>query len=267
VLRESDYPAPQLEPGHLYLPYMAMYPGFSLAFQALSRWHFYTFDAKDLGGPSPAGFVQPVLRFDGSNLSNLLETIWHRDPGVYERIVEYLRVLNPALKGFETVEVRGYHNLEFLAHSGTARFSPREMSYGTLRALAVLVALLQAKAGFENVSLVGLEEPEVALHPAAAGVLFDALREASASVQVLATTHSADLLDKKGIETGSILSVAFEDGATRIGRADETGREVLKRRLYTAGDLMRMNHLQPEPPPQKSQGEIESALFDDLVSA
>jgi predicted ATPase len=266
VLCESDYPAPQLEPGHLYLPYMAMHPGFSLAFQALSRWHFYNFDAKDLGDPSPAGFAQPFLRDDGSNLSNLLDLMWRRF-GVHERIIEYLKVVNPDLKDVQTAEFRGFHHVEFLFHSSAATFSPREVSDGTLRALAVLVALFQARTGAESMSLVGLEEPESALHPAAAGVLFDALREASFSVQVLATTHSADLLDKKEIEADSILAVAFEDGATRIGPVDETGREVLRRRLYTAGELMRMNHLQPEPPADKSPEEIEPLLFGDLVSA
>jgi predicted ATPase len=246
---------------------MATYPSFTPVFRALSNCHFYNLSAKDFRVPIPAADAERVLRSDGANLPNVFDHMWHKYPAIHERIIQYLRVLYPALTSIEPVEIRGFRNLEFLLDGSTTTFSPKDMSDGTLRALAVLVALFQTNAGAEDVSLVGLEEPESALHPAAAGVLFDALREASASVQVLATTHSADLLDKKEVETDSILTVAFEDGATRIGPVDETGREVLRRRLYTAGELMRMNHLQPEPPAKKSPEEIETLLFGDLVSA
>jgi hypothetical protein len=122
-------------------------------------------------------------------------------------------------------------------------------------------------AGAENVSLIGLEEPETALHPAAAGVLFDAMHEASTSVQVIATTHSADLLDKKEIDTDAILSVELVDGTTRIGHLDHTGRQALKQELYTPGELMRMNYLRPEPSKMPDDSEIETLLFEGLVPA
>ena len=57
-------------------------------------------------------------------------------------------------------------------------------------------ALFQSSNGKANgVPLVGIEEPEIALHPAAAGVLRDSLRDASESSQVIVTSHSPDLLD------------------------------------------------------------------------
>jgi predicted ATPase len=139
------------------------------------------------------------------------------------------------------------------------------MSNGTLRSLAVLVALFQGVGALPETSLVGIEEPESAVHPAAAGVLFDAMREASASVQVIATTHSADLLDKKDIDTEAIIAVELRDGSTLIGPVDHTGRETLRERLYTAGELMRMNYLRPESHQTLSEAEIESRLFGDLA--
>jgi predicted ATPase len=145
-------------------------------------------------------------------------------------------------------------------------FNALQISYGTLRSLAVLVALFQCQAGAE-VELVGLEEPETALHPAAAGVLFDAMREASASVQVIATTHSADLLEKKEIDSEAILAVELEGGLSRIGRIDQTGRKALKDRMYSAGELMRMNYLRPESQQLPNDSEIESVLFGDVVPA
>jgi hypothetical protein len=100
VLLGTDRPAPPRQRS-LYLP---AHTRFSSAFEALHQWHFYAFDAKVFWDPSPAGFVQRVLKGDGSNLSNLLDTIWHRNPDEHERIVEYLSALNPAIEGFETVE-------------------------------------------------------------------------------------------------------------------------------------------------------------------
>lgn len=70
------------------------------------------------------------------------------------------------------------------------------MSDGTLRALGVLVSLFQySNGGGAPVRLVGIEEPETALHPAVAGLLLDALKEASGRIQAIVTSHSPDLLD------------------------------------------------------------------------
>jgi predicted ATPase len=122
------------------------------------------------------------------------------------------------------------------------------MSDGTLRALGILVALFQATNGArKRVPLVGIEEPEVALHPAASGILLDSLRDASAKTQVIVTSHSPDLLDDEDLETDSILAVVSESGVTKIGQLDETGKSALRDRLYTAGELLRLNQLTPEP--------------------
>jgi hypothetical protein len=95
--------------------------------------------------------------------------------------------------------------------------------------------------------LIGLEEPEMALHPAAASVLLSALREASQHTQVLVTSHSPDLLDNPEIPTESLLAVENEDGVTVIGPVDSAGRSVLKERLFTPGELLRQNQLIPDP--------------------
>jgi predicted ATPase len=122
------------------------------------------------------------------------------------------------------------------------------MSDGTLRALGVLVALFQSGGERETMPLlVGLEEPETALHPAAAGVLVDSIRDAVSFRQVVVTSHSPDLLDNPSIADWEILAVVAGDGETRIGHLDEAGRSVLRDHLFTAGDLLRMNQLRPDP--------------------
>jgi predicted ATPase len=69
------------------------------------------------------------------------------------------------------------------------------MSDGTLRALGVLTAVFQ-RARVPLV-LVGIEEPEIALHPGAAAVLRECLVVASRHRQVVVTSHSPELLDAR----------------------------------------------------------------------
>ena len=61
------------------------------------------------------------------------------------------------------------------------------------------------------------------------------------------TSHSPDLLDNDEISADSIVAVVLEHGETRIGPLDEVGRSALRERLYTAGELLRMNQLDPDP--------------------
>jgi predicted ATPase len=57
------------------------------------------------------------------------------------------------------------------------------------------------------IPLIAIEEPESTIHPAAAAIVMDALLEASDKEQVLATTHSPDLLDHKAIKSAQLLAV------------------------------------------------------------
>ena len=104
----------------------------------------------------------------------------------------------------------------------------------------------------------------LALHPAAAGALMDALREAATHTQVLVTTHSADLLDRYDPEEDHLLAVESRDGRTEIGPIDRASREVIRKRLYSAGELLRMDQTevdrreiarQESAPPETRGGE------------
>jgi hypothetical protein len=64
---------------------------------------------------------------------------------------------------------------------------------------------------------------------------------------VIATSHSAELLDNKDLPEDSLLAVVAEANETRIGPIDAVGRESLRERLYTAGELLRMSQLLPDP--------------------
>jgi len=110
---------------------------------------------------------------------------------------------------------------------------------------------------------VGIEEPETALHPAAAGILLDALLEASERIQVVVTSHSPDLLDRKELPTDSIVAVVGSAGETQIARVNQAGREALGEGLCTAGDLLRLDQLIPDPD-EVAAGEQQLKLLFEL---
>ena len=120
------------------------------------------------------------------------------------------------------------------------------MSDGTLRALGALVAVTQLAGSRQPIRFVCIEEPETALHPAAAGALMDALREASVHTQVVITTHSPDLLDELDAGRDTLLIVDAREATSRIAYADAASRAAIQQHLYSPGELLRMDQLQPD---------------------
>ena len=121
------------------------------------------------------------------------------------------------------------------------------LSDGTLRVLGVLVALFPGETEPQRrVPLVGVEEPEAALHPAAVHALAGAILEATTRTQVLVTSHSPELLDNREIDSESILAVVSEKGETLVGPVDGAAKDVLRRGLYTPGELLRIRQIEPD---------------------
>jgi hypothetical protein len=131
----------------------------------------------------------------------------------------------------------------------------RRISDGTLRALGILAALFQSIDYFEldtrqpddewgqSPSFVSIEEPELALHPFATRVLFDALRDASNRTQVLVTSHSPDLMDDRDIKPDAVRVVSAQRGITTIGLLDAASRKIIQEDLFTVGEMTRRMEL------------------------
>lgn len=241
-------PPPPATPDRLFLVNAAGHPPFRIVHDALTRMGFYNLDPaamRRLQPPDPGH----LLKRDGANVASALARLAIA-PDSKQRLVEYLARVTPGVVGVEPETLGPAETVEFRQHVHGAkhpwRFLAQNMSDGTVRALGVLLALNQTGNGVP-IPLVGIEEPETALHPAAAGVLLDALREAAARMQVLVTSHSVELLDNKDLTDESILAVVAEDNETHIGPIDFAGREALRKRLYTAGELLRMDQLRPDP--------------------
>ena len=241
----SSVPGPAAAADRLYLVSASGLKEFRPAYDALSQMGFYNLSPdrmKDLQPPD-AG---ELLARDGRNIASVLDGIARNKPDTKAKIEEYLSKIVPGLNGVDSVAVGPRETLQFRQETAGAespwRFFAANMSDGTLRALGVLVSLFQSG----HAPLVGLEEPEAGLHPAALGVLLDAVFEASATRQVLITSHSAEFLDCPRLDAESILAVLAETGSTYAGPLDTIGREVLHRRLHTAGELLRIDQLRPD---------------------
>jgi predicted ATPase len=247
----SNLPAPPAAiRDRLYLVNVSGVHEFRPVYDALSTMGFYNLNPdviRELQSPDPG----LILTRDGSNIASVLKTLATRNPLQTERIEEYLSNIVAGIAGVDSIPVGPKETLQFRQDVSGAkhpwRFIAANMSDGTLRALGNLVALFQGGGDSHAVPFVGIEEPETALHPAAAGILTDALADASEQTQVAVTSHSPDLLDNERIPDESLLAVISERGETKIGPLDPAGRSALKDHLFTAGDLLRMDQLRPDP--------------------
>jgi predicted ATPase len=226
-------------PGRLYLTSASNQTVFRPVFELLSQMAFYDFNAEVMKAPQVPDSGAQLLS-DGGNLASVLERMEKERPELKRIIEEYLGVVTPGVTRVSSRYVDSYQTLAFTQHRG--EFPARSVSDGTLRALAVLTAAFQDAPG-----LVGIEEPETGVHPAAAGVLREALVEASSHRQLLLTSHSPELLNDPDLPLESIVAVQASDGVTRLGPLDRAGRMALRERLYTAGELLRLDQLRPDP--------------------
>lgn len=204
----------------------------------------------------------------GENIASVIGHLERVAPEQFRTIQEYLQSVVPMVHGMERKAIGPMETLEFRQDMAGSehpwRFLAQNMSDGTLRALGVLTALLQSNIDYSP-SLVGIEEPETALHPAASASLRDALTQASRQTQVIVTSHSPDLLDNAAIEVDSLLAVVSEGGETKIARLDDASRSVLRDQLFSIGELLRQNQLAPDPVILRQQEMKQADLFGETA--
>lgn len=250
VNRSSVSHMPIASDDRIYLQRASAVPEFRPAFDALSNMGFYDIDPSVMRG-TQGQHSGVFLARDGSNLPSVWNYIEHVGDGGTARLVEWLRTIVPQFGRVEFKNFGPYKMLVLHRHEPGPEehrsFYAHGLSDGTLRALGILVAINQLAPDGRPIRLVGIEEPETALHPAAAGALMDAFREASSHTQVLVTTHGADLLDRYDPDEGDHLLLAtMSGGATRIAIVDDASRTIIRKHLDTAGGLLRMDQLEPD---------------------
>lgn len=209
---------------------------------------FYSFNLKDL---SQFQSVTEPVPFDekGVNLSAVLRHLL-QDAGPNWDSLQF--ALRQAIAGFSTLKVEesgDYLSTKLIYQTDTTQ--PRtsylgQESDGTIRMLGILAALYQDPAQ----PFLSIEEPEANIHPGALAVLASVLDEASLRSQVLVTTHSPDMLDHLPAE--SFLVVEKIGDTTHVGPLDASQLASVRKRLFTPGELLRMEGLQRQTSPEEA---------------
>lgn len=248
VKQSSEQVFPSVTADRLALVAVSGMTAFRPVFDALTSMGFYNLNPeamKELQKPQDGR----MLTTTGDNIASVIGHLQKADSAEMQTIQEYLQSIAPMVHGVQRKAIGPMESLEFRQDIAGAkhpwRFLAQNMSDGTLRALGVLAALLQGGKAKPPV-LVGIEEPETALHPAASASLREVLIDASATTQVLVTSHSPELLDDYAIDADSILAVISDRGDTKIAPLDKASRQVMRDHLFSAGELLRMDQLAPD---------------------
>jgi predicted ATPase len=218
-------------------------PEFSEGLETLTAYNFHPEAIRRLQAPNPGWFLER----DGSNLASVIEATGENDEESIERVGRYLSAITGLVELLGVVKYGDYETVRFrVTRNGgdPLEFDAANMSDGTLRALAALVAAFQIVLPHGHPSLVAIEEPETSLHPAAMRALVDALDEATTRTQILLTTHSTELLDNPHVRPENVRVVEMINGQTVIGPVDEASLEIVRRKLDTLGGLERQNQLE-----------------------
>lgn len=238
---------PPVADDRLYLPAASAFEDFRAPYDALRGMRFYNINPDVMRKPQRSD-PDILLKKDGANIAMI--TI-NKDSPEKKIVRDYLNNIADFVTDFKKIDAKGWQMVEFKQDVKSQRhpwqFSAQSMSDGTLRAFGVLTALFQNKKenGLNLPTLIGIEEPETALHAIAMDALMEALREASEDRQIIVTTHSTELLDCE-IDEKCLLPVALKDSETRIGGLDEGVKKVLIDHLATPGELLRQNQLSPK---------------------
>ena len=258
---------PKIVEDRLYLGAMSGLPAFRPLFDALTGMGFYNIN------PAEIRELQlhdrgTILERSGRNLSSVVKRLRDESSQSLERVEDYLRRIVPGIEGVEHRQLGPRETLEFRqevqGQRHPWRFYAAAMSDGTLRSLGVLTALFQFAGGAPGpIPLVAIEEPESTVHPAAAATIMDAVLEASKRGQIIATTHSPDLLDHDGLDPAQLIAVTKTGGETLLAPVDDASISVIRQNLYTPGELLRQNQLHPAPA-RENNTVRQSDLFENI---
>ena len=170
VKSPSAGPMPKAVADRLYLVVASGLPDFRDAYDAITSMGFYNLNPeamKRLQSPD-AG---ELLHRDGSNIASVIARLNAEAPGEKSRAELYLGKIVEGVVGVDRIALGPAETILFKQQvTGSEhpwQFYASNMSDGTLRALGILISVSQLVHLRDRVRLVGIEEPETALHPAA----------------------------------------------------------------------------------------------------
>lgn len=185
-----------------------------------------------------------VLDEDAGNLAPVLQFMQLSGSEWASRFRDSLQNLIPGVSDLSVTDA-GQYLLIRLKHSAIqeeAWIDLAQESDGTIRLLCLLTALYQ----MSQLPLLGVEEPELTVHPGTLSVLADLLKEAARRSQVIVTTHSPDLIDclTDSREIDGLRIVELREGATVVGSVACSQKEAVRQSLFSPGELHSMGELE-----------------------
>ena len=198
------------------------YPEIGTFRRAIDGWRFFHGFRTDRDSPlrSPClAVTAPMLDEDGSNLAAVFATLFH----TRQDTVDLDRAIADAFGGARLVVPEPEEFAEFslvFPDFPLRQFSPRELSDGQMRFLALAGALLS----YRKPRFIALNEPETSLHPDMLPALAEMIANASLDSQIWIVTHSellaAEIQKRCGTRPKRVIR---NDGATWIEGMRLTG--------------------------------------------
>lgn len=199
----------------------------------IERWAFFNINP-DIVRLASKDVVDPDLGECGESLATILHRMEKNGNGGIANLVQGLRGAVPSFKSVRSrpQEAEGKRTFQIIEDRLRAGINPRAVSDGTVRLLALMVIVYWSA---ERASLVAIEEPETGLHPHLSRNVVELLRTASASTQVLVTTHNPDFLDE--LEPAEVILCDKEDGITKVRQASDVLAVDSFRKHFRLGEL------------------------------
>ncbi len=183
-----------------------------------------------------------MLQEDGSNLSSILKKMSADKRNSVQRD-DLISSLTTVMKNVTDIQVKsaaGFYVpvIRVTEHNDDVHdFNLSQISDGTLRTLGLLTAFYQPSAP----SKIGIEEPELMIHPGALQTIKDAMdifinSRVRKDRQVFITTHSPTLIDL--FDPEDIIWARMKSGLTESDHIRKRQLDLIKKQLFSPGELL-----------------------------
>lgn len=175
-----------------------------------------------------------AITTSGENLPSVLRQLKRSGGKSWQRLMKTMSIVAPHVSNLDSKRLRtGKEFVEFTEKIAARGIESWESSDGTLRALAILLAL----ETHPGESTILLEEPEQNLHPWAVREIIEHIREVieERNIQVILTTHSPQVLDRVKPE-----EVLVASRNIKFGTYFQTLDEIVPKTKLVMGDISRL---------------------------
>jgi len=242
--------APRMDEQSLALTALGGAEQFKPLVDFLSGITIYSIFPDTLRGAQRFDSTRPMKAHGENWVSVLREMVKESD--IKEDLVAGLKKLTGDIEDIQITSAAGHLIAEFKQQVKAKKekrwFEASQQSDGTLRVAGLLTALLQKPP----LPVIGVEEPELTVHPGVLPMLYDYLLQASEVSQVFVTTHSPIVLDVVDTERDVIMVVNRIDGKTDVRNLTKTQLTTVRKSLLSLGDLF-------------VSGDLQLSLFDEQM--